>query len=61
MARLESSEEGQVEHGEHVISRTPDVQGFVRRWREHFLRTMQPRCLPTHWDVDRPATRRRDD
>ena len=27
----------------------------VARTREHFLRTMRPRFLPEHWDVDRPA------
>lgn len=59
VARLEMTEGAQVEHGEHVVSRTPDVQAFVRRWREHFIRTMQPQCLPAHWDVDRPASRRR--
>jgi hypothetical protein len=60
VSRLEmSEEEQQVEHGEHVVSRTEDVQAFIRRWREHFVRTMRPQCLPAHWDVDRPATRRR--
>jgi hypothetical protein len=46
-----------VEHGQHVVARTEDVQAFVRRWREHFLRTMRPKFLPEHWDVDRPACR----
>jgi hypothetical protein len=46
-----------IEHGEQVIAQTGDVQAFIRRWREHFLRTMQPRFLPEHWDIDRPASR----
>jgi hypothetical protein len=56
IARLESTAEGdKIEHGQHVIAGTADVQAFIRRWREHFLRTMQPRFLPAQWDVDRPA------
>jgi hypothetical protein len=50
-----------IEHGRHVISQTPDVQGFIRRWREHFLHTMQPRLLPEHWQVDKPACREEAD
>jgi hypothetical protein len=60
VARLEVEDADRVEHGERVVSRTPDVQAFIRRWREHFLRTMQPQRLPAHWDVDRPAARERD-
>src|SRR5262249_18809287 len=53
-------EDGQLtEHGRPVVAQTNDVQAFTRRWREHFLRTMQPRFLPAHWDVDRPAHRER--
>jgi hypothetical protein len=58
VARLGMGADGErVEHGEHVIAHTPDVQSFIRRWRDHFLRTMRPEFLPAHWDVDRPATR----
>ncbi len=62
VAGLGLEEDGEtVEHGRRVVERSADVQGFVRRWREHFLRTMQPRFLPAHWDVDRPARRREED
>jgi hypothetical protein len=58
VARLGFDEDGAaIEHGQQVVAATQDVQGFIHRWREHFLRTMQPRFLPEHWDVDRPATR----
>jgi hypothetical protein len=59
VARLESDAESgeMIEHGRQVITNTPDVQAFIRRWREHFLSTMQPQFLPEHWDVDRPACR----
>jgi hypothetical protein len=47
-----------VEHGRHVVARTADVEGFVRRWRAHFVAAMRPQFLPAHWEVDRPAARR---
>ena len=56
-ALVAAEEAGAVEHGRHVVARTKDLQAFIRRWREHFLRTMQPRFLPEHWNVDRPASR----
>jgi hypothetical protein len=58
IAHLESNADGsKIEHGQHVIAHVADVQAFIRHWREHFLRTMQPRFLPAQWDVDRPAWR----
>jgi hypothetical protein len=58
VAQLPSSlDEDVVEHGQHVVAQTRDVQAFVRRWREHFLHSMEPKFLPEHWDVDRPASR----
>jgi hypothetical protein len=57
IARLGPDEAEVVEHGRRVVEQTADVQGFVRRWREHFLRAMEPEFLPEHWDVDRPACR----
>ena len=59
VARMGFDEDGEaIEHGRQVVAAARDLQGFVCRWREHFLRTMQPRFLPEHWDVDRPASRR---
>jgi hypothetical protein len=56
IASLETTAEGErIEHGQHVIAGTADVQAFIRRWREHFVSIMRPRFLPTQWDVDRPA------
>jgi hypothetical protein len=58
VARLTTTPDGElIEHGRQVVAQTTDVQGFVRRWREHFLRAMQPRCLPEYWDVERPVCR----
>lgn len=58
VARMRIGDDGEtIEHGARVIAATPDVQAFIRRWREHFVSTMQPRYLPEHWDVDRPAGR----
>jgi hypothetical protein len=57
VATLSPEEAGAIEHGQHVIAQTTDVQVFMRRWRTHFLDTMRPQFLPEHWDVDRPACR----
>lgn len=58
IARLDPrSEEGAIEHGQQVVAGLADVQAFVRRWHEHFLRVMEPRFLSEHWDIDRPASR----
>jgi hypothetical protein len=60
VAALAMTPDGQrIEHGQHVIAQTPDIQAFIRRWRQHFLCTMQPRYLPAYWDIDRPAVRER--
>jgi hypothetical protein len=58
-AGLEATSEGELlaEHGRAVVAAAGDVQAFLRRWREHFLNTMQPRFMPEHWDVDRPAAK----
>jgi hypothetical protein len=56
IARLTTAPDGElIEHGRQVVTQTRDVQGFVQRWREHFLRAMRPGFLPEHWDVERPA------
>jgi hypothetical protein len=59
IAHLSSTDEDSeaIAHGQHVVAQTKDVQTFIRRWREHFLDTMQPQFLPAHWDVDKPAQR----
>jgi hypothetical protein len=57
IAGLEGDDGEAIEHGRQVVAAASDVQAFIRRWRQHFLRTMQPRFLPEHWDVDRPASR----
>ncbi|PRP85081.1 exonuclease 3-5 domain containing 2-like [Planoprotostelium fungivorum] len=31
-----------------------DLNQFVKEWRYLFLRTMQPRFMPHHWDPERP-------
>jgi hypothetical protein len=59
IARLGIDDAEAIEHGQHVIAATKDVEGFIRRWREHFVRTMQPRFLPEHWELDKPVARRR--
>lgn len=33
-----------------------DIAKFVKRWREHFVKTMKPAHLPKYWSVDHPVT-----
>jgi cation-transporting P-type ATPase D len=49
-------------HGEIVVEKlelegNQAIQDFVEMWREHFIKTMQPKYMPKHWDVKRPASR----
>lgn len=44
-----------VYHGEYVISKT---DGFVARWRSHFVQTMNPQFLPDGWTLDRSIWKR---
>lgn len=41
-------------HGEIVMSLVQNIDEFVQRWREHFIKTMKPRYLPPYWDAKRP-------
>jgi len=40
-------------HGELMIKKINDIQGFIKRWREHFLKFAKPKFLPEHWSVER--------
>ncbi|KAI9019486.1 hypothetical protein CLU79DRAFT_757415 [Phycomyces nitens] len=50
-----------VEHGECVVGRLmgakenerwPDLEGFIRQWRQHFLDNLKPKYLSPKWTVD---------
>ncbi|CEO95246.1 hypothetical protein PBRA_004012 [Plasmodiophora brassicae] len=42
-----------IPHGRIVVQNlNGDFAGFVRRWRQHFVDTLQPRHLPEYWSVD---------
>jgi len=41
-------------HGEKVISHIQDQLQFSRIWRKHFVRSMKPKYLPDHWDIEFP-------
>lgn len=51
-----SNELIEMTHGEKVVGATSrEADGFAkfeRRWRVHFLSTMQPRFMPDLWSVD---------
>jgi hypothetical protein len=44
-----------VHHGQYVVSKMAEdqIEPFVRKWRQHFIDTMQPKFLPKNWTVDR--------
>lgn len=39
-------------HGQGVVARLTDMQAFIKRWRQHFVSTMNPKFLPEHWRID---------
>ena len=41
-------------HGEYVAQNIKDLNVFVQRWRQHFLRTMNPQFMPKLWNIERP-------
>lgn len=45
--------ENYVYHGQYVVERLHDIESFVKRWRKHFIDTMQPKHLPDGWDMGR--------
>lgn len=44
-----------VHHGRYVVSKIPadGIEEFIRKWRRHFLETMQPKFMPKNWSVER--------
>jgi hypothetical protein len=46
--------EGFRTHGSLIVGALgDDLQGFVERWRRHFLEHMRPAHLPRDWSVER--------
>lgn len=42
-------------HGEKVVAlfnKDDDFQNFINFWREHFVKSMQPKYLPDSWFID---------
>ncbi len=46
-----------ISHGQGVIDRVTDLEIFARRWREHFVCTMNPMYMPEGWAVERSYKR----
>jgi hypothetical protein len=40
--------------GQAVVESVDDIESFVKRWRQHFVDTMNPQHMPRYWVVDRP-------
>lgn len=45
-------------HGQYVASKIQDFEAFVKRWRNHFVTTMEPQHLPPGWNADRSIWKR---
>ena len=43
----------EVNFGAAVVEHVDDIQEFIRRWRRHFVETMNPEFLPEHWDIEK--------
>lgn len=47
-------------HGEMVVKKFRETEGLVhleKLWRNHFLNSMNPKHMPTHWDVNHNGSR----
>ena len=43
------------DHGYHLVKKLnthKKIEGFVRRWRQHFLDSMKPKFMPEGWGVN---------
>jgi len=43
------------DHGELVVSQLDTIaklEIFIKRWRQHFITSMQPKYLPKYWSID---------
>ena len=55
---------GEQIHGEQVVKKAienggdPELYSIIRRFREVFVEALQPKYLPTKWDIDHFAPRR---
>jgi hypothetical protein len=49
--------ENWVSHGQIVVEKANDPQGFVEMWRKHFIDSMDPAYMPKHWDLQRSVYR----
>lgn len=47
---------GRKKFGEVVVEKVKDLDAFVKMWRRHFVKTMQPKHMPPHWTVERNMT-----
>eukprot|EP01017_Pseudomicrothorax_dubius_P003811 TRINITY_DN10635_c0_g1_i1.p1 TRINITY_DN10635_c0_g1~~TRINITY_DN10635_c0_g1_i1.p1 ORF type:complete len:145 (+),score=29.96 TRINITY_DN10635_c0_g1_i1:64-498(+) len=44
-------------HGKMIVERTKDLEGFIKEWRIHFIRSLNPQFLPKTWKVDHQFSR----
>lgn len=46
-----------IPEGKLVVDAITDIEAFVKRWRQHFVVSMEPNHMPQYWSVDRPIDR----
>lgn len=51
--------EGHRNYGKTVLDKIGDLQAFTERWRNHFIRVMEPKFLPDHWEITKKLVRDR--
>ena len=39
-------------HGKLIVEKLTDLKAFIRRWRAHFIESLQPKYLPDSWNVE---------
>jgi len=44
--------EGGSMHGIRVVEQLSDIKGFIRRWRVHFITSLDPQYLSDAWSVE---------
>jgi hypothetical protein len=43
----------QVSHAVKLVEQIDNLMEFIKMWRKHFVKVMQPKFLDEYWDVDR--------
>lgn len=42
-----------IQYGQAILEHYKDLDEFAILWRKHFVKTMNPKFMPEHWDINR--------